>query len=100
MRLLLAAGLVLLLELQAPAADWRQPPLPADVERLNRTADAAASSAAAIRLYAQALRRAPSNTPALYGLALALLDEDRPADALKILRRLDIYSAAMAEAAV
>jgi tetratricopeptide (TPR) repeat protein len=89
MRLSLAAGLVLLTSLSAAATGWRSQPLPPEVERLNRTADAAASSAAAIRLYAQSLRLHPANGPALLGLGLALLDADRPADAVKALRRLD-----------
>jgi Flp pilus assembly protein TadD len=89
MRLPLAAGLILLVSLPAAATGWRNQPLPPEVERLNRTADAAASSAAAIRLYAQSIRLHPPNGPALLGLGLALLDADRPADAVKALRRLD-----------
>lgn len=87
----LAAGLLALLALRAIAAEpsWRALSLPADAEQLNRTADHAASSATAARLYAQAIRLVPSNGPALYGLGRALLDQDRAADALKVFRRLD-----------
>ncbi|MGD9612830.1 MAG: tetratricopeptide repeat protein [Kiritimatiellia bacterium] len=72
----------------AAAAGWRDAPLPPEAERLNRTADHAASAPTAVRLYAQSLKLAPSNGPALYGLGLALLDQNRPADALKVFRRL------------
>lgn len=69
-------------------AGWRDPPLSADAAQLNRTADHAASAATAARLYVQSLKLAPDNGPALYGLGCALLDQDRPADALKVFRRL------------
>ncbi len=62
---------------------------PPEAAQLNRTADFAASSETAIRLYAQAIRLCPSNGPALYGLGRALLDRDRPADSLKVFRRMD-----------
>ena len=85
--LLAATGLLLLrLALPAPAA-W--PDIPADAAQLNRTAANAASAATAARLYAQSIRLFPSNGPALYGLGRALLDQDRPLDALKVFRRLD-----------
>ena len=86
-RAFFAAGLLALLVLPA-AGGWRDAPLPPDAEQLNRTADNAASSATAARLYAQSLRLYPSNGPALYGLGRALLDQDRAADALKVFRRL------------
>ena len=87
----LAAGLLALLALRAEAAEpsWRDRPLPSDAEQLNRTADNAASSATAARLYAQSIRLFPSNGPALYGLGRALLDQDRAGDSLKVFRRLD-----------
>ena len=74
--------------LTSAAAGWRDAPVPPEAERLNRTADHAPSAATAVRLYAQSLKLAPSNGPALYGLGRALLDQDRPADALKVFRRL------------
>ncbi len=90
-RTFLAAGLLAFLVFRAAAAEpaWRDQPLPAEAERLNRTADHAASAATAARLYAQSIRLAPTNGPALYGLGRALLDQDRAADALKVFRRLD-----------
>ena len=93
MRLPLAvvAGLLPLLALCAHAEDsaWRAMPLPPEAERLNRTADAAASAATAARLYAHSIRLCPSNGPALYGLGRALLDQERPADALQVFRRMN-----------
>lgn len=89
---LAAAALLLLLALRVAAADesaWRTMPLPPEAARINRTADAAATAATAIRLYAQSIRLCPSNGPALYGLGHALLDLDRAPDALKIFRRMD-----------
>lgn len=83
-----AAGLLALLALPA-AGGWRDAPLPPDAEQLNRTADNAASSETAARLYAKSIRLYPSNGPALYGLGRALLDQDRAADALKVFRRMD-----------
>lgn len=90
-RTFLAAGLLALAVLRAAAAEpaWNDSPLPAEAEQLNQTADHAASAAAAARLYAQSIRLAPTNGPALYGLGRALLDLDRAADALKVFRRLD-----------
>ena len=90
-RTFLAAGFLAFLVLRAAAADsaWRDQPLPPEAERLNRTADHAASAATAARLYAQSIRLFPSNGPALYGLGRALLDQNRPLDALKVFRRLD-----------
>ena len=91
-RVFLAAGLaVLALRAIAAESSWRDLPLPPEAERLNRTADNAPSAATAVRLYAQSIRLVPSNGPALYGLGRALLDQDRPADALKVLRRLDAF---------
>ena len=87
-----AACLLFSLALRAAGGEssaWRDMPLPPEAEHLNRTAAAAASSATATRLYAQALRLCPSNGPALHGLGRALLDQDRAADALKIFRRMD-----------
>jgi len=72
---------------QVPA--WRTAPLPPEAERLNRTADAAASVETAARLYAQSLRLCASNGPALHGFGLALLEQGRATDALKIFRRMD-----------
>ena len=88
---LAAIGLLLALALRAAAGEsaWRDMALPPEAVQLNRTAAAAASSATATRLYAQALRLCPSNGPALHGLGRALLDQDRAADALKIFRRMD-----------
>ena len=83
-----AAGLWALLALPA-AGGWRDAPLPPEAAQLNRTADNAASSETAARLYAQSIRLCPSNGPALYGLGRVLLDQDRAADALKVFRRLD-----------
>lgn len=80
----LAAGLCL----ASARAGWRDAPLPSEAAQLNRTADHAASAATALRLYGQSLKLAPDNGPALYGLGRALLDQDRPADALKVFRRL------------
>lgn len=80
---LLAAGLCL-----AASAGWRDADLPPEAAQLNRTADHAASAATAARLYVQSLKLAPDNGPALYGLGRALLDLDRPAEALKVFRRL------------
>ena len=71
----------------AQTPEW--PALPAEVEQLNRTAGNAASPAAAAKLYAEALRLQPNNGPALYGLGWALLEQDRAAESLKILRKLD-----------
>ena len=88
MRRLLAAGLFVLAALPAaPASAW--PEIPPDAAQLNRTADNAASAETAIRLYSQSLQLFPSNGPALYGLGRALLEVDRPADSLKVFRRLD-----------
>ena len=84
----LAAGLLALLALPA-AGGWHDAPLPPDAEQLNRTADNAASSETAARLYAQSIRLCPSNGPALYGLGRTLLDQDRAADALKVFRRME-----------
>ena len=84
----LSAGLWALLALPA-AGGWRDAPLPPDAEQLNRTADNAASSETAARLYAQSIRLCPSNGPALYGLGRTLLDQDRAADALKVFRRME-----------
>ena len=80
----LAACLLAWLTLRASADDsaWRTMPLPPEAAQLNRTADFAASTETAIRL-------CPSNGPALYGLGRALLDQDRPADSLKVFRRMD-----------
>ena len=86
-RMPLAAGLLLLRLALPAAAAW--PEIPADAAQLNRTAANAASAATAARLYAQSIRLFPSNGPALYGLGRALLDQDRPLDALKVFRRLD-----------
>lgn len=85
------ACLLVLLALRATAGDstWRAMPLPPEAAQLNRTADFAASSETAIRLYAQSIRLCPSNGPALFGLGRALLDQDRPADSLKVFRRMD-----------
>lgn len=83
-----AAGLWALLALPA-AGGWRDASLPPEAAQLNRTADNAASSETAARLYAQSIRLCPSNGPALYGLGRVLLDQDRAADALKVFRRLD-----------
>jgi tetratricopeptide (TPR) repeat protein len=90
---LATACLLALLAFRAGAGDsaWRAMPLPPEAARLNRTADFAASSETAIRLYAQSIRLCPSNGPALYGLGRALLDQDRPADSLKVFRRLDSF---------
>ena len=87
----LAAALFVLSALRAGADEsaWRAMPLPPEAAQLTRTAHAAASAAAAARLYAQALRVCPSNGPALMGLGRALLDQDRAADGLKVFRRLD-----------
>ena len=49
----------------------------------------AETPAEAARLHAQTLRRDPSNAPAYEGLGRAMLDLDRPADALSVFRRLD-----------
>ena len=88
MRRLLAAGLFVLAALPAaPASAW--PEIPPDAAQLNRTADNAASAETAIRLYSQSLQLFSSNGPALYGLGRALLEVDRPADSLKVFRRLD-----------
>ena len=76
------------LGLASATAGWRDAALPPDAEQLNRTADHAASAATAARLYVQSLKLAPDNGPALYGLGRALLDEDRPAEALRVFRRL------------
>ena len=83
-----AAGLLALLALPA-AGGWRDAPLPPDAEQLNRTAENAASSETAARLYAKSIRLCPSNGPALYGLGRTLLDQDRAEDALKVFRRMD-----------
>lgn len=86
-RSLLAAGLFA--AAAAAAAAGRADPLPPEAERLNRTAEAAATAETAVRLYAQSIRLCPSNSPALLGLGRALLDQDRPADALKVFRRMN-----------
>lgn len=88
---LAVAGLFVLIALRAGGAEsgWRAMPLPAEAERLTRTAEAAADPVAASHLYAQAIRLHPSNGPALYGLGRALLDQGRPADALKTFHRLN-----------
>ena len=65
------------------------PPLPPEAEQLNQSAATAASPAEAARLYARSIRLHASNGPALLGLGQALTEEGRPADALKVLRRLD-----------
>ncbi len=91
MRLLFFASLLALSLLPAAAdgADWRTMSLPPEAERLNRTAENAASAATASQLYAQSIRLCPSNGPALYGLGRALLEQDRAANSLKVFRRLD-----------
>lgn len=90
-RMPLAIGALWLACAGAPATEpaWRVMSLPPEAARLNHTADNAASSATAIRLYGQSLRLFPSNGPALYGLGQAFLDQDRPADALKVFHRMD-----------
>lgn len=72
---------------QVPA--WRTAPLPPEAERLNRTAEAAASFDTAARLYAQSLRLCATNGPALHGFGLALLEQGRATDALKIFHHMD-----------
>ena len=72
---------------QVPA--WRTAPLPPEVEQLNRTAESAASLETAARLYAQSLRICATNGPALHGFGLALLEQGRAPDALKIFRHMD-----------
>jgi len=86
-----AFSLVLLFgaSLAAAGASWRDTPLPPGAVRLNRTAGNAASARTAMRLYAESLRLAPTNGPALHGLGLALLDQNRPDDALKVFRRME-----------
>ena len=81
---LLAAGF----GLASARAGWHDPAVPPEAAQLNRTAEHAASAATAVRLFGQSLKLAPDNGPALYGLGRALLDQDRPADALKVFRRL------------
>jgi len=71
----------------AQTPEW--PQLSPEVEQLNRTADNAASPAAAAKLYTESLRLQPDNGPALYGLGRALLEQDRAAESLEILRKLD-----------
>jgi Flp pilus assembly protein TadD len=90
-RMPLAIGALWLACASAPAGEpaWRTNPLPPEAARLNRTADNAASTETAIRLYGQSLRLYPSNGPALYGLAQTLLEQHRPADAIKVFRRMD-----------
>ncbi len=73
--------------LWAAPAEW--PPVPPGIEQLNHSADHAATPAAAAKLYAEALRLHPDNGPALYGLALVLLEQDRVGESLKTLRKLD-----------
>ena len=85
----LAAGLLAAAVTGAAVADWRTAPLPPEADQLNRTAEAAATAATAAHLYAQSIRLCPSNGPALLGLGRALLDQDRPADALKTFRRMN-----------
>ena len=77
--------------LRAAAADsaWRAMSLPAEAVQLNQEAAAATDFLSAARIYAQSIRLFPSNGPALYGLGRALLDQNRPADSLKIFRRMN-----------
>ena len=63
--------------------------LPPAVAQLNRTAESAASAAATVQLYGEALKMCPSNAPALYGLGRALLEQNRIPAALKSFRHLN-----------
>ncbi len=65
------------------------PPLPPEADQLNQAAAAAPSPAESARLYARSIRLHASNGPALLGLGQVLTEGGRPADALKVLRRLD-----------
>ena len=91
-RSLILAGGVLALALQTPAAEstWRTAPLPPEAAKLNQEAEATSDPAAAMALYVQAIRACPSNAPALFGLGRSLLAQNRPADSLKVLRRLEM----------
>lgn len=91
-RMLILAGWLLALAppVRAAGSVWQAAPLPPEAMQLNQEADAAAAPAAAVALYVQALRACPSNGPALYGLGRALLAQDRAADSLKVLRRMDM----------
>ena len=74
---------LLLLAIPAVAGDPRS-----EADLLVLDASASADPARAARLYGQALRLDPSHETALRGLGRALLDQDRPADSLKVARRL------------
>ncbi len=70
---------------------WRSMPLPAESERHTRAAEEADTPAAASKSYAKAIRLCPSNGPALFGLGGILLRQNRPADSLKIFRRMNTF---------
>jgi len=86
----LVALLVLLALRVAAESPWRGRPLPAESERLTREAEAAEAPLEAAQLYAKAIRLYPSNGPALYGLGGILLGQNRPADSLKVFRRMNV----------
>ena len=89
--LIIAAWLLLFGELWSGASEsaWRRMELPPESARLVRLAETTRDPRAAARLHAEAIRLCPSNGPALYGVAYLMLAQDRPADALKIFRRLN-----------
>ncbi len=74
----------------AAETPWRERPLPAESERLTLEAETAEDARDAARLYAKAIRLCPSNGPALYGLGGVLLGQNRPADSLKVFRRMNV----------
>lgn len=87
--ILIGAWGIALAQGAAQVPTWRTAPLPPEAERLNRTANAAASFDTAARLYARSLRVCATNGPALHGFGLTLLEQGRATDALKIFRHMD-----------
>jgi tetratricopeptide (TPR) repeat protein len=70
---------------------WRTMSLPAESERYTRIAEESDTLMAAAKHYAKAIRICPSNGPALFGLGGILLRQNRPADSLKVFRRMNTF---------
>jgi len=70
---------------------WRAMNLPPESKRFTQEAEQADSQMDAARSYAKAIRLCSSNGPALFGLGGILLRQNRPADSLKVFRRMNVF---------